>query len=241
MSFDRLPSLEAQPTTSRSTGYSDSPEFDRLTTQLSSKLFKLTSNISTLNRELSLVGTKRDSENLRERVKKLLDETREGFKAVGEGVKRVQNWEDCSPSQRYTQEKLSRGMTSALTDFQGIQRLSAEKTRQYVTAARQAQGHINDDGMPIDDLSYSPKSGPGQQQVQVPLVQQQMALAEQSEVDFQEGLIQEREQEIRGIEQGITELNEIFRDLGTMVTEQGVMIDNIEQNVSNAATSTKAA
>jgi hypothetical protein len=51
-----------------------------------------------LNRELSLVGTKRDSENLRERVKKLLDETREGFKAVGEGVKRVQNWEDCSVS-----------------------------------------------------------------------------------------------------------------------------------------------
>lgn len=96
MSFDRLPSLEAQPTTSRSTGYSDSPEFDRLATQLSSKLFTLTSNISRLSRELSLVGTKRDSESLRERVKKLLDETREGFKAVGEGVKKIQNWEDVS-------------------------------------------------------------------------------------------------------------------------------------------------
>lgn len=131
-------------------------------------------------------------------------------------------------------------MASALTDFQTIQRLSAEKTRQYVTAARQAQHQVNDEGMPVGDLSYSP-SGTGQQQVQVPLVQQQMALAEQNEVDFQEGLIQEREEEIRGIEQGITELNEIFRDLGTMVTEQGVMVDNIEQNVSNAATHTKAA
>lgn len=131
-------------------------------------------------------------------------------------------------------------MASALTDFQTIQRLSAEKTRQYVTAARNAQNQVNEEGMPIDDMSYSP-SGAGQRQVQVPLVQQQMALAEQSEVDFQEGLIQEREEEIRGIEQGITELNEIFRDLGTMVTEQGVMIDNIEQNVSNAATHTKAA
>lgn len=98
MSFDRLPSLEAQPTTARGAGYSDSPEFDSLTAKLSSQLFTLTSNISRLNRELSLVGTKRDSENLRERVKKLLDETREGFKAVGEGVKRVQNWEDVSVS-----------------------------------------------------------------------------------------------------------------------------------------------
>lgn len=102
MSFDRLPSLEAQPTTTRGSGYSDSPEFDSLTTKLSSQLFTLTGNISRLSRELSLVGTKRDSESLRERVKKLLDETREGFKAVGEGVKRVQNWEDVSVSFHYS-------------------------------------------------------------------------------------------------------------------------------------------
>ncbi|KAG0136538.1 t-SNARE [Tuber indicum] len=240
MSFDRLPSLEAQPTTSRATGYSDSPEFDRLTTQLSSQLFTLTSNISNLNRELSLVGTKRDSEALRERVKKLLNETRAGFKSVGEGVKKVQDWPDVSPSQRFVQQKLSREMSSTLADFQAIQRLSAEKTRDYVTAARQAQHLTHDEGVPTDDLAYSSKSG-GQQQVQVPLVQQQFALAEQSEVEFQESLIVEREEEIRGIEQGITELNEIFRDLGTMVSQQGEMIDDIEVYVGNTATSTKAA
>ena len=40
----------------------------------------------------------------------------------------------------------------------------------------------------------------------------------------QESLIHEREVEIREIETGIHELNEIFRDLGTLVTEQGAMI-----------------
>ncbi|KAL7273104.1 SNAP receptor [Rhizina undulata] len=232
MSFDHLSAMESQSTAGRS-GYSDDPAFDRLTMQLSSQLFSLTSNISRLNQQLSLVGTKKDSETVRERVRKLLEETRDGFKAAGEGVKKIQAWEDVSPSQRYTQEKLSRQLTSALTEFQTIQRLSAEKTRQYVTAARQAQ-HLQDEGHPIDELSYSP-------QQQVPLVQQQLALADQSEVEFQETLIAEREGEIREIEQGITELNEIFRDLGTMVTAQGEMIDNIEQNVSNAAVSTKAA
>ena len=44
------------------------------------------------------MGTKRDSEALRERVKKLLNETRAGFKSVGEGVKRVQDWPDVSVS-----------------------------------------------------------------------------------------------------------------------------------------------
>ena len=44
------------------------------------------------------------------------------------------------------------------------------------------------------------------------------------ELAFQESLIQEREAEIREIETGIHELHEIFRDLGTLVQEQGSML-----------------
>jgi t-SNARE complex subunit (syntaxin) len=49
------------------------------------------------------------------------------------------------------------------------------------------------------------------------------ALAD-SEVEYHEQLIEERETEIRGIETGIHELNEIFRDLGTIVHEQQSML-----------------
>lgn len=41
-----------------------------------------------------------------------------------------------------------------------------------------------------------------------------------NEIEYNEALITEREGEIQEIEQGITELNEIFRDLGTLVNEQ---------------------
>jgi hypothetical protein len=44
------------------------------------------------------------------------------------------------------------------------------------------------------------------------------------ELAYQESLIQEREAEIREIETGIHELSEIFRDLGTLVNQQGSMI-----------------
>ena len=37
-------------------------------------------------------------------------------------------------------------------------------------------------------------------------------------------MIQEREAEIREIETGIHELHQIFRDLGTLVQEQGGML-----------------
>jgi len=45
-----------------------------------------------------------------------------------------------------------------------------------------------------------------------------------NELEYNESMIVQREDEIREIEQGITELNEIFRDLGAMVHEQGSML-----------------
>jgi syntaxin 7 len=47
------------------------------------------------------------------------------------------------------------------------------------------------------------------------------------ELDFQETLIAEREAEIRDIESGIHELNDIFRDLGTIVSEQSGLIGEL--------------
>lgn len=101
MSFDRLPALESQPTTMRRSDdpqYSDDPEFRQLTESLSNQLFTLTSNVSRLSNQISLLGTKRDTERVRERVHDLLEETRDGFKEVGEGIKRIQIWENVSVS-----------------------------------------------------------------------------------------------------------------------------------------------
>jgi Syntaxin-like protein len=97
MSFNRLSSLESQPTTWRRDDdpqYRDDPEFHNLTESLSSQLFTLTSNISRLSNQIALLGTKRDTERVRERVHDLLDETRTGFKDIGEGIKKIQTWEN---------------------------------------------------------------------------------------------------------------------------------------------------
>lgn len=63
----------------------------------------------------------------------------------------------------------------------------------------------------------------------------------EAEIEFQQLLIAEREAEIREIETGVQELNEIFRDLGHIVQEQGDMIDNIEYNINSLATNTQGA
>ena len=131
----------AQPTTWRRSDdpqYADDPEFQALTTSLSDQLFTLTSSISRLNNQISLLGTRRETDRVRERVQSLLQETGDSFKEIGEGLKRVSNWEDLGPSQKYTQGKLNQEFRASLTEFQVLQRHAIEKQRASATAARSA-------------------------------------------------------------------------------------------------------
>jgi t-SNARE complex subunit (syntaxin) len=135
------------------------------------------------------------------------------------------------PSQRYTQEKLSREFKSALTDFQTIQRHAIEKQRASVNAAKAA----------LESEEGGEADGSNVQLQQQQQSQEQLRLASQSEVDFQESLIIEREAEIRNIDRGVQELAEIFNDLSTIVVEQGTQLGNIEDNVYSTRDDTRRA
>ncbi|KAJ5811104.1 t-SNARE [Penicillium robsamsonii] len=232
MSFDRLNSLEAQPTTMRrdeDPQYRDDPDFDHLAEQLSDQLFTLTSNISRLSNQIALLGTKRDTDRVRERVHNLLEETRTGFRDVGEGIKQVQTWEDVNPSQKWTQQKLSSEFKATLDEFQTIQRRALEKQRASAVAARTA---FEEGEQPSSENDV---------QLQEQMLEEQHRMANQGEVDFQESLIIEREAEIRNIEQSVGELNELFRDVAHIVTEQGGQLDIISENVQNVTQDTRGA
>lgn len=97
MSFDRSGALESQPTTWRREDdpqYQDDPEFVTFSSELSDKLFSLTSTVSRLSSQVTLLGTRRETERVRERVKDLIEEGSKGFKDVGEGLKKVLGWKD---------------------------------------------------------------------------------------------------------------------------------------------------
>lgn len=231
----QLTPRSAQPTTWRRQDdpeYADDPEFQRFTSDLSDKLFSLTNNISRLQNQVALLGTRRETDRVRERVQDLLQETGDAFKDIGEGLKKVQAWHDLGPSQKYTQGKLNQEFKASLNEFQSVQRQALEKQRASATAARTA---LESEGGPTSPSA----GGVGGQQQQ--LQQQEPTLADQSEVDFQESLIIERESEIRNIEQSVGELNELFRDVAHMVHEQGQSLDIISDNVTQTRDDTRNA
>lgn len=161
----------------------------------------------------------------------LTESTREMVKKSTDDVKRVASWPaDTSPTNRKpVQSKISKDFTAALTGFQKVQRLSAERQRHYVEDQKRAV-HDAAVGGPLGDSdTYRDEDDDrGGLLANEPLQQEQAQAVKQTiapqELAFQESLIAERESEIREIESGIHELNEIFRDLGTIVVEQGGMI-----------------
>lgn len=62
----------------------------------------------------------------------------------------------------------------------------------------------------------------------------QLVLVEQNTL-----MVEEREREIRQIVQSISDLNEIFRDLGAMIVEQGTVLDRIDYNVEQSCVKTE--
>ena len=138
------------------------------------------------------------------------------------------------PHQKYIQQKLYREFQSTLAEFQTVQRLALEKQRSSARAARTALEEQTDPSSPQREQQQQQQIG-GQQE------QEQLRLAPQDEVDFQEALVVERESEIRHIEQGVSELNELFRDVAHIVSEQREQIDLIADNVENVRTDARGA
>ncbi|KAK8095033.1 hypothetical protein PG997_001718 [Apiospora hydei] len=249
MSFDQLSNMESgggsrrSGNNSRNGGgsggaYSDSPEFSRLNQTLTNALFHLQGNNDKLRTEIDRLGTRQDKPRLRERVQALLEESRDQFKEVGEGVKKLQTWDDpagITPTQKYQQQKLARDFGVSLREFQGLQRTALEKLNASVTAAK-AAAH--------DEAAQSPSGGDyfhGGEQLQQLQQQEQAHLAAQDEVDFQDALIQEREDEIRQIEEGVTDLNTLFKQVAQIVGEQGEQLETIETNAINVRDDTRGA
>ncbi|TNY17053.1 t-SNARE, partial [Rhodotorula diobovata] len=191
-------------------------EFKKLARSIAVQVQKVAANTAAVTKFVDLLGSSKDNPSLRTRLHDLTESTREVLKGSTTDVKRLNDWK-LQPDDRHhrqEQQKVSADFQRALEAFQQVSRRSAERQRLFVERQRATVEAADAVPLPND-------AGESGQLLELQPQEQQLADAD---VDFQEQLIEEREGEIEQIEQGITELNQIFKDLGQIVGEQQSMI-----------------
>lgn len=213
--------------------YSDNEgEFTKLSKTVSSNIQKMVQNVAQLQRMAAQIGTPRDSIDLREKLHQTQHYTNQLAKETTSFLKELAHLPQ-PPSasdqrQRKMQnERLRTEFSDALNNFQTVQRTVAEKERASVSRARAHSGYgvaaFEEEEKKSDDHLVSPGFSQTRQVLQM-----------EEDVDLE--LIHEREEAIRKLESDIKDVNQIFKELGVLVHEQGEGIDSIEQNVEIAQT-----
>ncbi|KAH8096915.1 t-SNARE [Phellopilus nigrolimitatus] len=260
MSFQDIETGLAQPPRSPLSSVPQSREeaaFTSLQSSLSLQVFKINANVQGILKLVDQLGTNRDYWLCP--LGPLSDDTtRDMAKRGSEDLKKLAALQSTLPSQKTALQKVSHDFQLSLVAFQRAQQVSAERQRSVVQGVKiavddeQTAGPIHHALTATSSSEIQPGSSPQQRQA---LVLQQtktkvsftiprITLLRQlspHELAHQESLIEEREAEILEIEGGIHELSEIFRDLGTLVSEQGGMLDNIESNITSIAVDTSGA
>ncbi|XP_048758808.1 syntaxin-7-like isoform X1 [Ostrea edulis] len=205
-------------------------ELSRLTSSISSNIQKITQNVSQIQSNVSKIGTPQDSTEIRERVHQITHNTNQVAKDTNKEMKELAHLTVPVSEQskwRMQRDRLTDEFSTALKNFQTIQRTAAEKERASVNRARAQSGSFakspfEDEDHGRDDLAMAPGFSQTRQILQM-------------EEDVDLDMIREREAAIKQLENDITDVNQIFKDLGMLVHEQGEMLDSIEANVESAA------
>lgn len=132
-------------------------------------------------------------------------------------------------------QKMSKDAQRLKLRFENFGRGTAARIRELDLVGRRADA-LFDGGAGRGGSGGEGGGGGGQRMQMLQQQQQQMLIAE----DLDERLLQEREAEIVLINQSVVKVNEIFRDLGQLVSRQQEDIDVIEQNVQHSHAAAKS-
>lgn len=215
-----------------SIGSNDSHDFMRLSQVIGTNVQKINNSVAQMHSLLN------NSEGDHDRLHQIQHYTNQLAKDTNKLVKDLSQIPPSpSPSeqkqQKIQRERLLNEFTKALNSFQMVQRQEKEKERANVVKAKATTSRpgYND---PFSDSKLSFDSTPENVGFRQPQQQQQQSIMQLDAQEIDMELVAEREEALRKLESDIVDVNQIFKDLGMLVHEQGEVIDSIEANVESA-------
>lgn len=197
-----------------------------LNEQIRSNIFQINNGANTIERALKTIGTDRDCKALRDKIHETSLNTNKTAQATTRLI-RSANANRGDRQQRMQLERLTSDFQEAVQRFQRLQKQASEKVKSAVTLGTHHS-------KPLVDIAGDNQGFNDQK----PLLEtdDRVAQLQAQEVVIEDdlALLREREERIRQLESDILDVNEIFRDLGAMISEQGEVLNDIEANVERA-------
>eukprot|EP00013_Stygamoeba_regulata_P011583 CAMPEP_0177679588 /NCGR_PEP_ID=MMETSP0447-20121125/29686_1 /TAXON_ID=0 /ORGANISM="Stygamoeba regulata, Strain BSH-02190019" /LENGTH=324 /DNA_ID=CAMNT_0019188795 /DNA_START=103 /DNA_END=1077 /DNA_ORIENTATION=- len=222
-------------------------EYARVRGLLAEDVKQLSYRVSQIQKLVGLIGTARDSEELRHDIEATVESTRKLARDANAQLKLLSSF--CTrasgsaeiQSRKRQYDELREDFVHWLERFQTAAREAEHKERDI---QKSAQARL--DKQPTlyqGDLSGSDEhertgllaSAQQQQQQQQQRDRQRAMAARQAQIELNQALIEEREMGIREIHQGVLEIDEIMSDLDIIVKEQGKLIYTIEDQIEASA------
>jgi len=243
--FHDDPSMPSRPIGSNKTTAGLSAPFAELSERVSADIFAIGNHAHTLDRVGSQISEDADIPGIRAKINGIQQQIGVRVQSASMKLKEMSNLHAGSRGRVANQEKLhldrlKNEFQDAVQQFSNSQRKTADRMKASFVKKKPVEKQSkpvktsvwmdDDDLMMTDDQKAGLTSNEqiDHQQRQAQLLQEQ----EQAEIDL--AVAQEREEAIRNLERDILDINDIFKELGSMISEQGEVIDSIEQNVERA-------
>lgn len=199
--------------------------YHQLCDNISCNIFSINNNVTALEKTSKEVGTHTDTPLLRDKIHATQQSTKELVNSTTKFLKELNAIvAKASREHRLQSERVRNEFQATIQRYDTLQKQLGPKMKHAAMHQMQSTSRNiwNDD-----------EEEEKQSLMDAERLQQQQNL--QEELEFEQGLLLEREQRIREIESGMLDVNEILRDLAAMVHEQGDTIGSIEDNITSAA------
>jgi len=207
---------------------SEQSRFSQLCDSVGTNIFTVNAGSTTLERILKQIGTPRDKPDLRDNIHATQQKTNKVILFTTKLIRELTNLSKSADKQgRLRTERLRNDFQDAVQRYTRLQKQMADKIRLTYGFHKAANPYLEEE----NQNESNEKVGLLEDHARQTFAQQQVM----RDLEFEQTLIAEREERIRQLEENILDVNQIFRDLGTMVHEQGEVINTIEANIDRTS------
>ncbi|XP_014820728.1 PREDICTED: t-SNARE domain-containing protein 1 isoform X2 [Calidris pugnax] len=205
----------------------DPSELQELFQETSANVFRINSNVTSLERSLRSLGTSNDTQELQDGLHATQQETNKTITTSTKAIKQLSEVvRGSSRQERLQLDRLKNQLSDAIQRYGAVQKKIAEKSKALLPTGQRStkqSPRTPFSDLPDDEKIFNGGDGTWQSQSQ-----DQALLSEITEEDLE--AIRQREEAIQQIESDMLDVNQIIKDLASMVHEQGDTIATSQED-----------